>query len=153
MFSRLKGLWRWSIILPIAALVYLATKLPAVLFGGPFVLYGDLVEHFVLFLFLLHVFSSLLISVFQLWSPRSAIDKTFHLRSIIYTRPLLLIYLAAVAGWSSIPQPTALTDFLVFGAILIPLISTAASQLKFGRVSVVLTGSLQYILFSAAIGV
>lgn len=149
MFSRLKRHWRWVIVLPAAAIAFLVAKVAGVLFSGPFVIYAGLVEDFVLFLFLLHVLTILLISMFQLWAPRSGIDKTFHILSLVYTGPLLLLYLGGLAGWTWLPAPGEVTDFFVYGAILIPLISTAASQLKFGRVSVVLTGSLQYILFAA----
>ncbi len=104
-------------------------------------------QRFILGFLLIHVFGALLLSVVEKWKGRSQIDKAFHLLSVLYVAPLLLGNLLVQPGGSGawlIGEPGLL---LAFGTVMIPMISATASQLKFGRVSVVLTSSLQYVLF------
>jgi signal transduction histidine kinase len=150
-YTQLKGWGRWGSLLSGASIALIGVTGYLALFKQPFVLYGDLLSHFVLFVFLLHVFSLLLLSVIQMWKGRSLLDKIFHLSSILYAGLLVVLYLGSTMNWSFIPATNEFTDFLVYGAVLIPLISIAASQLKFGRVSLVLTNSLQYIVFAVII--
>ncbi|MEM7035717.1 MAG: histidine kinase [Bacteroidota bacterium] len=148
-YARLRKQLKWTIFLSLAGLGLLGYFAWNLIFVRQFSYYGDLLEDFVLLNFLLHVLTLLLVSVFQLWNGRSQLDKTFHVLALLYIGPLLAIYQAEHAGRGGIPRPGAFSHFMEYGAILIPMINAAASQLKFGRVSVVLTGSLQYILFSA----
>lgn len=150
-FTKLKGWGRWGSLFSGAVIALIGITAYLALFKQPFVLYGDLLSKFVLFVFLLHVVSLLLISVMQMWKGRSRLDMIFHLLSIFYSGPLLVLYLGGVMEWDFIPATNEFTDFMVYGAVLIPLISIAASQLKFGRVSLVLTSSLQYIVFAVII--
>ncbi|HHG85497.1 MAG TPA: hypothetical protein ENJ82_12190, partial [Bacteroidetes bacterium] len=151
LYAQLRGTYRWSGILSLGVIALLGYKAYQAIFLRSFVLYAEQLDQFVLFIFLLHVFSQLLISVFQMWKKRSFIDRLFHILSIFYSGPLMLLYFGSVMGWNFSPSPGEFTNFLVFGAILIPLISNAAAQLKFGRVSLVVTGSLQYIIFAVII--
>ncbi|MFN8397154.1 MAG: histidine kinase, partial [Bacteroidia bacterium] len=52
---------------------------------------------------------------------------------------------------SFVPKAGEFTSFLSQAAIFIPLINAAAAQLKFGRVSLVLTNTLQYVVLSAVV--
>lgn len=148
-FARLRGPFRLAVVVSLLSVVLIGWIGLDLIYHRPFALYADALEKFVLLVFLLHVMALLIVSVLMLWRDRSRLDKTFHILAILYIGPLAVIYLGKVLGWEALPQPSLFTDFLVFGAIMIPLINAAAAQLKFGRVSVVLTSSLQYIFFAA----
>lgn len=138
----------WLVGVPVLGTVGLGMLTYEAVFGDNFLYYAHVLEAATWLLFLAQVFALLLYSTLVFWRGRSGIDKVFHLLSMLYT-----LSLASFQGWSM----WAGTDegwyepvcFLSMGAIVIPLISMAASQLKFGRVSLVLTSSLQYVLFGA----
>ncbi len=111
-----------------------------------------LLEPFVLHFILSCVLTVLLLSVIEKWKGRSRIDKLFHLLSIGFTGTLFAFY----STYPVVTKSLWLEDnlfpewpmFFTMGTILIPMISATASQLKFGRVSVVLTSSIQYLVFA-----
>lgn len=117
------------------------------LFNGPFGVYREVLISAALFYFNLHVFVFLMTSVLRKWGTRSRIDRVFHLLALAYTLVLIVWYAVVLGNPTHASPETAL--FLSYGTLFIPLISSAASQLKFGKVSVVLTRSLQYIVFAA----
>lgn len=88
---------------------------------------------------------------FRCWTKRSRLDKLFHVLALLYTGILTILYLGNLwqIGW--LPHTTEFTNFLSYGAIFIPLINASAAQLKFGRVSLVLTGTLQYVVLSVLV--
>ncbi|MEM0997825.1 MAG: histidine kinase [Bacteroidota bacterium] len=151
LFMQLRKWMRGAILVSIGVVGIISAVGYQAIFQRSFALYGDLLPDFVLFVFLAHVFFLLLLSVNRLWRGRSRMDKLFHILSILYAGPMLAVYFLAVLDGSGSAVTNDFTHFLVFGAMLIPLISTAASQLKFGRVSLVLTNSIQYLVFAVFI--
>lgn len=151
LFARLESRSRWFILVPLAVAGYGMVLLWQLIWNSPFVLYAVPAEQFVYLFFLSVVFSMLLLAIFQMWSQRSRLDKLFHVLALLYTGVLTLLYFGNLWGWSWFPSATEFTNFLAQGAIFIPLINAAAAQLKFGRVSLVLTGTLQYVVLSTLV--
>lgn len=150
-FARLVKGVRWIILLPLAAVGYACFTIQGLIWGPHFVLHAETVEQFVLTFFLAMVFTMLLLAIFQMWKQRSRIDRLFHVLALLYTGPLLLIYLGNLWDIATVPRVGEVTSFLSQATIFIPLINAAAAQLKFGRVSLVLTNTLQYVVLSAVV--
>lgn len=145
--ARLRGRFRWAMLLPLGVGAALAVTAYQSIFGGPFLHYSAVLEQATWALFDLQVLLLLLASLHS-WQHRSRIDQAFHLLAVLYMLPLAGFHAWSMAtglgeGWT---EPAA---FLSSAAILFPLISVAASQLKFGRVSLVLNSSLQYVILAA----
>lgn len=138
--SRLHGPLKWVLIPDLGLGAYFLYRLSQGLDNAA-------VEEFIMGFLLLHVLAVLGLSVAEKWRGRSRIDQAFHVLSGLYMITLVMAHLfgpqlAWNAEWSK--------EWIIFaslGGVLIPMISATASQLKFGRVSVVLTSSLQYIVF------
>ena len=109
-------------------------------------------EPFILHFILSSVLTTLLLSIIEKWKGRSRIDQLFHVLSLALVGSLFGYYTAFPSAFDwPLVEDSNLAEwpmFLTFGAILIPMISATASQLKFGRVSVVLTSSIQYLVFA-----
>ncbi len=149
--ARMNAKLRW-LILPFLIVVGLSSALFWQLIYGPsYFLFANATQQYVQVLFTSMVLTMLLLSIFQMWTGRSRIDKVFHILALLYTGPLFLIYLGNLLQWGIVPSATETTDLLCYGAIFIPLINAAAAQLKFGRVSLVLTMTLQYVVLSALV--
>ena len=145
--ARLHGRFRWALLLPLAWVLAMALVAYQSIFSGPFLHYSATLEQATWAFFDLSVLLLVLASM-HTWRGRSLIDRVFHLLAVVYLLPLVGFHAWHMAGgqgadWA---EPAA---FLSSGAILIPLISVAASQLKFGRVSLVLNSSLQYVILAA----
>lgn len=149
--SKLRKAWIWTLLPGLAVAGYFTFRLSQALSGDHFEAYGQIVEAFLLGFLLLHVFLVLLLSVAEKWKGRSKIDRVFHLLSFLYVLPLasICLVLTPLDLVSVSPLGHEWLMFLSLGAVMIPMISATASQLKFGRVSVVLTSSLQYFVFAA----
>lgn len=152
-FSRIKVSWMKILALPgLLVGIYFLYQVEQTLFGAGNPMLSNLYEPFILHFVLSSVMAVLLLSVIEKWRGRSRIDQLFHLLSLGYVGSLFTFYtLLPSAGSEYLVQSDGLPEWpmlLSFGAILIPMISATASQLKFGRVSVVLTSSIQYILFA-----
>ena len=130
LFMQLSRWRRWTGLLSIGLVAFIGFRGYQAIFLRPFALYTDLIENFVLFAFLLHVFFLLVLSVIRLWRRRSRMDKLFHILSILYAGPLLVLYLGSLMGWESIPATGDISHFFVFGAVLIPMISTAVKGIQ-----------------------
>lgn len=151
LYARLGSKLRWFILIPLGILGYSAAGIWNLLWNSSFVLFALPTEQFVMLFFLSLVFVMLLLAITQMWSQRSRLDKLFHILALLYTGILTFIYIANLWQLSWLPPTTEFTNFLVHGAIFIPLINAAAAQLKFGRVSLVLTGTLQYVVLSVLV--
>lgn len=149
LLSRLQARLRWLIVLPLGLVGFAVVHIGQLIYANSFVFYAQLVQEYVLTLFLGMVLFMLLLSVVQMWQGRSRIDKTFHILALVYTGPLFLLYALQAFDWA--PAVNEWTDFMCYGTIFIPLINAAAAQLKFGRVSLVLTTTLQYVVLSSLV--
>ena len=152
-YSRIKVKWMKLLVIPgLIAGGYFFFQAQETLYGNGEPLLSNLFEPFTLHFILSAVMAVLLLSVIEKWRGRSLIDQLFHLLSLAFVGSLLAFYtLAPSAGSVYLVHDNALPEWpmlLSFGAIQIPMISATASQLKFGRVSVVLTSSIQYLLFA-----
>lgn len=149
--ARLNASLRW-VTIPIVILVVVSGLVFWQLIYGPsYFLFAEATQAYVMVLFAGMVLSMLLLSIFQMWQSRSRIDKIFHILAVIYTAPLFVLYFASLWRLDFLPATTEFTDMLIYGAIFIPLTNAAAAQLKFGRVSLVLTTTLQYVVLSALV--
>ncbi len=151
MLARLGIKLRWAAAIPLAVVAVSGVVFWKLIYGLSFYLFADATQQYVLLFFIVMVLTMLLLSIFQMWSSRSRIDKVFHILALLYTGPLFLLYMANLWQWSFVPACSEATDLLCYGAIFIPLINSAAAQLKFGRVSLVLTTTLQYVVLSALV--
>lgn len=151
LYARLGSQMRWFILLPLGLATYSAFAIWNLLWKSSFVHFAVPTEQFVLLFFLSMVLLMLLLAIFQMWTKRSRLDKLFHVLALLYTGILTILYLGNLwqIGW--LPHTTEFTNFLSYGAIFIPLINASAAQLKFGRVSLVLTGTLQYVVLSVLV--
>lgn len=147
MRSLLVSAAKWLILGAVAVGILWMVLLWQCLWGNAFGDFVPGVERFVLFFLLATVLTRLALSVLEKWRGRSWIDKVFHILSLLYVLPL---FLDLFPGLGSV-EPRETTLFFGLGAALIPMISSTASQLKFGRVSVVLTSSIQFIVFSGLV--
>lgn len=139
----------------ISPLLIIGPAIPAILLGiasykalflGAFTLYGTVILRSLFAFLLLMVFASLLFSMLSKWKSRSRLDKISHVLSLAFTLPLLIMMFPNPASHSN-PAPAEELRFLSLSVVFIPLLNSAASQLKFGKVSLVLTRSIQYLLF------
>lgn len=152
-YSRIKEGWIRLLVLPgLGVGGYFLFQANETLYGNGDPLLTHRFEPFLLHFMLSAVMAVLLLSVIEKWKGRSRIDQLFHIGSIAYVGSLLAFYTLISTGASApLVLDNAIPEWpmlLSFGAILIPMISATASQLKFGRVSVVLTSSIQYLLFA-----
>ena len=150
-FGRLSKKQQLLSLIPVGIFGYAFVLISKSLYGPAFYQDARAVELFVMVFFMTLVLSMLLLSVLLTWRHRSKIDKLFHILALIYTLPLVAIYLLDLWTISDSPISSEFTDLLVYGAVFVPLINAAAAQLKFGRVSLVLTGTLQIVVFSATV--
>lgn len=150
-FGRLNNKQQLLSILPLAIFGYAFYKISNTVYGLAFFQDARTVEIFVMVFFGILVLSMLLLSMIQNWKGRSKIDKVFHILALIYVSPLVVIYHLDISNYAETAISSELTDVLIYGAVFIPLINAAAAQLKFGRVSLVLTGTLQIVVASATI--
>jgi signal transduction histidine kinase len=89
-------------------------------------------------------------SMLNRWGDRSRLDKVFHVGAgLVLLHNWLLLWPETTVYFGV--DPLELVTFLSTGALLLPLLSVGASQLKFGKVSLVLNSSLQFVLLSAAV--
>lgn len=146
--SRLRNAWRLALLPGLGLAAYFGYRLSKALFGEHFEAYGEAVERYLVGFLLLHVLVALLVSLAEKWRGRSRIDKTFHVLSLLYVLPLAFLALAPAGSLSGDGRLFEWTMFLSMGTVMIPMISATASQFKFGRVSVVLTSSIQYFVFA-----
>ncbi|MEY3442252.1 MAG: hypothetical protein RLZZ519_533 [Bacteroidota bacterium] len=151
LYARLGNKTRWFILLPLGLVIYSCVTIWKLLWNNSFVLFAVPTEHFVLLFFLSMVFLMLLLAIFQMWAQRSRLDKLFHVLALLYTGLLTALYLGNLWQIAWLPHATEFTNFLSYGGIFIPLINASAAQLKFGRVSLVLTGTLQYVVLSVLV--
>lgn len=151
MYGRLAPKLRWCMLLPLGLVGINGYVMIGLIWKRSFMAYADFTEQYVFLQFLALVFSMLLLAIFQMWAERSRIDKLFHILALLYTGPLMLLYMGNLWEIPLFPAVTEFSGFLAQGAIFIPLINAAAAQLKFGRVSLVLTGTIQYIVLSAVV--
>jgi signal transduction histidine kinase len=149
--SRVNVKWRWLAIIHLIVIGLSGVLFWELIYRASYFLFAVATQQYVLTLFTLMVLTMLLLSIFQMWTGRSRIDKTFHVLALLYVGPLFLLYFGNLWQWSVLPKTTEFTDLLCYGAIFIPLINAAAAQLKFGRVSLVLTTTLQYVVLSALV--
>lgn len=147
LLALLKGRWKWVAVLPAGAgICMLWLVLPQVV-GGQFWIYDQTAIRFTEVFFIGGVLASLGISIAEKWASRSRMDKVFHVVSAAYCGLLL----SQLVGLDFMNLSEEFLLFLSLGGLFIPLISSTASQLKFGRVSLVLNLSIQYTIFFAII--
>jgi heme/copper-type cytochrome/quinol oxidase subunit 4 len=141
--SRLSGKWKWAAFIPATIGILLLVKAQSWIFSDDFGRYSPLLIHSLLFFFALISFTGMLLNLFSSMGSLSRADWVFHSVALV-----LLGYL----GWTTAPfrpmEVTESTAFLSSLAFLIPVLNTAASRLKFGRVSLVLSRSIQFALFA-----
>lgn len=74
-----------------------------------------------------------------------------RLSGVIYLSILLVFSLLISAGIPLAENLKGLTELLSFPALSLPILDLSASRLKFGKTTVVLTRTIQYLLFAAAV--
>ena len=147
--SRLEKGLKWTVIPPaILSGLFLFAAIKA-MYSGVFWAYSELVVNAALFYFLAHVLSVMVISMLRDWKYKSLQDRIFHIVSILTSILILVVYTGGLFGWSFTPPTHEPSLFVAQLCFFIPLANSAFSQLKFGKVSVVLTRTLLYILFAA----
>ncbi|MCB9231828.1 MAG: histidine kinase [Bacteroidia bacterium] len=139
---------RWFTLPSLAIGLALAAQGIAAVYSNQFWIYSRLIITTQIWLFLLHVVTGLALSVAEKWKTRSRMDRTFHILALAGSFPLFLVYTLGTLGLDFLGGPGEIPLFLAHGAIFIPLVNLAAGELKFGKVSVVLTQSILYLLFS-----
>lgn len=149
LISRIEKGLRWTVIVPgiLTGILFFAGIWA--LHSGIFWVYSDLVVHVALFYLLAHIAAALLISSISNWKAKSLQDRFFHALSLVVSVAIMFVYADALFGWNLLPTYQEPTLFLAQLCLFIPLANSAVSQLKFGKVSVVLTRTLLYILFAA----
>ena len=138
-----------GIAVPVAiagiGLVFMTLK---ALLSGEFWLYSQLVKNSVMAFFTSLVFFSLIASLLERWKERSRADQLFHVIALAFSGGLGTIWGGKIFSLHFLPDPGEGTLFLSMGAIAIPLVNLAAGELKFGKVSVVLTRTIFYLIFA-----
>jgi two-component system LytT family sensor kinase len=151
LIARLAARLRWLGLVFIGIVGWSGFVFWKLIFGSSYFLFAAATQQYVLVLFTSMVVMMLLLSIYYMWQSRSRLDKTFHILALLYMSPLFLLYFGNLWQWGFLPATTEFTDLLCYGGIFIPLINAAAAQLKFGRVSLVLTTTLQYVVLSALV--
>ena len=149
--SRLEKGLRWMVIFPgVLSALFLFAAVKA-LYSGYFGIWSDLVVEGAMFYFITHVLAVLVISVLTDWNLKSLQDRFFHVIAILVSLGIMGIYAGGLFNWQWLPAPSEPTLFLGMLCFFIPLANSAVSQLKFGKVSVVLTRTLLYILLATGV--
>lgn len=151
-YSRLKLTWSRLMVLPVLVLGgWFVWTIQQAVQGNASASLVDQAEPFLLHFILTNVLAILGLSIIEKWKGRSTIDKVFHLLSLCVVTPLFIVYTLAPTGSLGAWAPGGVLPewpmLFVVSALLIPMVSATASQLKFGKVSVVLTSSIQYLVF------
>jgi two-component system LytT family sensor kinase len=135
-------------ILPGLSVLLLLFPMHEALHSGQFWIWRDWFVSAAWVVFFALSAGALVMSMIQNWKNRSRMDKLFHLLSMPLLLVMLAFYILPFFGLGPAPGEPALLPGL--GTLFIPLVSAVASQLKFGRVSLVLTQTLEYVLFAAS---
>jgi len=151
-YSRLKINWSKFAVLPMLALAgWFVWNLQQAMHGYRSPELVQQAEPFLLHFILTNVLAILGLSIIEKWQGRSTMDKVFHLLSLCVVTPLFVVYTLGPTQNFEFWAPGGVVPewpmLFVISALLIPMVSATASQLKFGKVSVVLTSSIQYLVF------
>lgn len=147
MASRWRGWIQYAGFAGIIPAVWLSTKSAFLMRSQQFWLYDEPVIGAILGFFFLPVFLGLVGYAVDEWHSRSTADRSFHMLAGLVTLVLLIAYGGMATGFGEIESEWML--FLALVSVAIPAVSLAAGELKFGKVSVVVSQSILYLLVTA----
>ncbi len=144
--SKFSGMMRiialGGLIPAIALGIFTAVKLRS----GQFWLYEEPISSAVFSFFYLCLALALIRSLSLSWKGKSPADKVFESGALLLALVFIVYYGGSMAGSLSVPKPGETLLFFALAGTLLPAASLAAGELKFGKVSLVVTQSIVYLL-------